>query len=117
MRHRVAGRKLGRPTDHRLALYRNLATDLLRYEKIQTTEAKAKEVCRFAEAMITKAKDGSLHARKQVLSELYDEGVVNKLFGTLAPRFQDRPGGYTRIIKIGPRKGDAAPLVQLELVV
>ena len=117
MRHRFAGRKLSRPTDHRLALYRNLATDLLRYEKIRTTEAKAKEVRELAEAMITKAKDGSLHARRQVLAVLYDPKVVDKLFATLAPRFQDRPGGYTRIIKIGPRKGDAAPLVQLELVI
>ena len=117
MRHRIAGRKLGRPTDHRLALYRNLATDLLRYEKIQTTEAKAKEVRSLAESMITKAKGGGIHNRRQVLAELYDPTVVDKLFETLAPRFQDREGGYTRIIKIGPRKGDAAPLVQLELVV
>jgi large subunit ribosomal protein L17 len=100
-----------------LALYRNLATDLLRYEKIQTTEAKAKEVRELAEQMITRAKGGTLHDRKQVLSELYREDVVDKLFDTLAPRFQDRPGGYTRIIRIGPRKGDAAPMVQLELVV
>ena len=117
MRHRVAGRKLGRPTDHRLALYRNLATDLLRYEKIQTTEAKAKEVRSLAEEIITRAKAGDIHSRRQVLAKLYDPTVVDKLFDTLAPRFQDRPGGYTRIIKIGPRKGDAAPLVQLELVV
>ncbi len=117
MRHRVAGRKLGRPTDHRLALYRNLATDLLRYERIQTTEAKAKEVRRLAEEMITKAKGGGLHARRQAMAELYDPLVVDKLFATLAPRFQERPGGYTRIIRIGPRKGDAAPLVQLELVI
>lgn len=117
MRHRVAGRKLGRPTDHRLALYRNLTTDLLRYEKIRTTEAKAKEVKRLAEEMITKAKGGDLHARRQALSTLYDPEVVEKLFSTLAPRFQERPGGYTRIIKIGPRKGDAALVVQLELVI
>ncbi len=117
MRHRVAGRKLGRPTDHRLALYRNLMTDLLRYEKVRTTEAKAKEVRRLAEEMITKAKEGSLHARRQAAAELYDPAVVEKLFATLAPRFQDRPGGYTRTIKIGPRKGDAAEIVQLELVI
>lgn len=108
---------MGRPTDHRLALYRNLATDLLRYEKVQTTEAKAKEVRRLAEEMITKAKAGTLHDRRQALSELYDPAVVDKLFDTLAPRFQERPGGYTRIIRIGPRKGDAAPMVQLELVI
>jgi len=117
VRHRIAGRKLGRPTDHRLALYRNLTTDLLRYEKIRTTEAKAKEVRSMAEAMITKAKGGGLHARRQALAELYDPEVVEKLFVTLAPRFQERPGGYTRIIHIGFRKGDAAPLVQLELVI
>lgn len=117
MRHKVAGRKLSRPTDHRLALYRNLATDLLRYEKIQTTEAKAKEVREFAEEMITKAKAGTLHVRRQLLADIYDPAVVDKLFETLAPRFQERPGGYTRIIKIGPRKGDAAPMVVLELVI
>ena len=117
MRHRIAGRKLGRPTDHRLALYRNLATDLLRYERIRTTEAKAKEVRQLAEQMITKAKSGGLHERRQVLAQLYDPQVVEKLFATLAPRFQERPGGYTRMIRIGPRKGDAAPMVQLELVI
>jgi large subunit ribosomal protein L17 len=117
VRHRVAGRKLGRPTDHRLALFRNLATDLLRYERIRTTEPKAKEVRELAEQMITKAKIGGLHARRQVLAELYDPAVVDKLFEQLGPRFADRPGGYTRMIKLGPRKGDAAPMVQLELVI
>jgi len=117
VRHRVAGRKLGRPTDHRMALYRNLATELLRHERIRTTGPKAKEVRRLAEEMITKAKSGTLHARRQVLAELYDPGVVDKLFATLGPRFQERAGGYTRIIKIGPRKGDGAELVQLELVI
>jgi large subunit ribosomal protein L17 len=117
VRHRVAGRKLGRPTDHRLALYRNLTTDLLRYEKIVTTEAKAKEVKSMAEAMITKGKVGGLNARRQLMAFLYDPEVVEKLFVTLAPRFQERQGGYTRIIHIGPRKGDAAPMVQLELVI
>jgi large subunit ribosomal protein L17 len=117
VRHRVAGRKLGRPTDHRLALFRNLATDLLRYERIRTTEPKAKEVRALAEQMITKAKAGGLHNRRQVLAELYDPAVVDKLFEQLGPRFADRPGGYTRMIKLGPRKGDAAPMVQLELVI
>ncbi len=98
-------------------MYRNLTTDLLRYEKIRTTEAKAKEVRRLAEEIITKAKGGELHARRQALAELYDPKVVDKLFATLAPRFQERPGGYTRMIKIGPRKGDAALVVQLELVI
>lgn len=92
-------------------------TDLLRYEKIRTTEAKAKEVKRLAEEIITKAKGGGLHARRQALAALYDPEVVEKLFSTLAPRFQERPGGYTRIIRIGPRKGDAALMVQLELVI
>lgn len=117
MRHRIGGRKLSRPTDHRMALYRNLATDLLQHDKIVTTEAKAKEVRELAEQMITRAKGGTLHDRKQILAVLYREDVVDKLFDTLAPKYQDRPGGYTRIIRIGPRKGDAAPMVKLELVV
>jgi len=117
VRHRVAGRKLGRPTDHRLALYKNLTTDLLRYEKIQTTEAKAKEVKGMAEEMITKGKVGGLTARRQLMAFLYEPEGVEKVLVTLAPRFQERQGGYTRIIHIGPRKGDAAPMVQLELVI
>ena len=116
MRHRVAGRKLSRPTDHRMLMYRNLVTDLLRYEKIVTTEAKAKEVRGLAERMITLGKNGSLHARRQVLAFVTDKGVVAKLFDELAPRYAERPGGYTRITKLGPRLGDAAPMAQLELV-
>jgi len=116
MRHRVAGRKLSRPTDHRLLMYRNLVTDLLRYEKIVTTEAKAKEVRGLAERMITLGKNGSLQARRQALAFVTDKKVVSKLFDELGPRYVDRAGGYTRITKLGPRLGDGAPMAQLELV-
>ena len=117
MRHRVAGRKLGRSTSHRRALYRNLVTDLLGYEKIVTTEAKAKEVRGLAEKMITLGKKGGLHSRRQALSYIIDKAVVDKVFDELAGRYAERPGGYTRIIKLGPRLGDGAPTVKLELVV
>lgn len=116
MRHRVAGRKLSRDTGHRLALYRNLVTDLLRYEKIVTTEAKAKEARSLAENMITLGKEGSLHARRQALSFVSDKKVVKKVFGELAPRYANREGGYTRLVRLGARPGDGAPMVQLELV-
>ncbi len=116
MRHRVAGRKLGRPTGHRWAMYRNLVTDLLRYEKIITTEAKAKEVRGLAEKMITLGKNGGLHPRRQALSFILDKRVTDKLFAELASRYTERPGGYTRITKLGPRLGDGAAMVQLELV-
>ena len=116
MRHRFAGRKLGRPTGHRLALIRNLMTDLLRYERIRTTEPKAEEVQREVEKLITKARAGGLHARRQVAAQLYDPAVVNKLMNELAPKFSGRPGGYTRLVKLGVRRGDAAPMAQLELV-
>ena len=116
MKHRVVGRKLGRPTGHRRAMYRNLVTDLLRYEKIITTEAKAKEVRGLAEKMITLGKDGELHSRHQALSFILDKKVADKVFAELAPRYVERPGGYTRITKIGPRLGDGATMVQLELV-
>ena len=116
MAHRVAGRKLGRPTDHRLALFRNLVTDLLRYEKIITTEAKAKEVRGMAERVITLGKRGDLHARRQALRFVYDKKVVVKVFDELAPRYEGRPGGYSRIVKLGPRQGDGAHMAQLELV-
>ena len=116
MRHRVTGRKLGRPTGHRIAMYRNLVTDLLRYEKVVTTEAKAKEVRGMAEKIITLGKDGSLHSRRQALSFVSDENVVAKLFDELGPRYATRPGGYTRIIKLQPRIGDGAPMARLELV-
>jgi len=116
MRHKVAGRKLGRSTAHRRALYRNLVTDLLGYEKIVTTEAKAKEVRGLAEKMITLGKEGGLHSRRQALAFIIDKKVVVKVFTELAPRYAERPGGYTRIVKLGPRLGDGAPMVQLELV-
>ena len=116
MRHRVSGRKLGRSSSHRKALYRNLVTDLLNYEKIKTTEAKAKEVRGIAEKMVTLGKHGGLGARRQVLAFIYDKRVVDKVFGDLAPRFAERNGGYTRITKLGPRLGDGAAMVQLELV-
>ena len=116
MRHQVAGRKLGRTVDHRLALYRNLVADLFKYEKIVTTEAKAKEVRKLAEKMITLGKEGSLSSRRRVLAFITDKNIVQKVFTDLAPRYMERPGGYTRLIKLGPRVGDGAPTAKLELV-
>jgi len=116
MRHRIAGRKFSRPTEHRLAMYRNMVADLIRYGKIVTTEAKAKEVSGFAEKMISLGKEGSLASRKMALSFATDEEVVAKLFNELAPKYANRAGGYTRIVKIGTRIGDAARMVRLELV-
>jgi len=116
MRHKVAGRKLGRPSSHRWAMYRNLVTALLSYEKITTTEAKAKEVRGLAERMITLGKKGGLNPRRQALSFIFDKKVTDKVFAELATRYADRPGGYTRIVKLGPRLGDGAAMVQLELV-
>ena len=116
MRHRIAGRKLSRPTDQRLALFRGQVTDLLRYEKLHTTEAKAKEVRPLAERIITLGKDGSLHSRRRALRFVTDPKVVRKVFEDIGPRYADRHGGYTRIVKLGPRPGDGAPMAQLELV-
>lgn len=116
MRHRIAGRRLSRPTDQRLALFRGQVTDLLRYEKIRTTEAKAKEVRPLAERIITLGKDGSLHSRRQALRFVTDPKVVKKVFEEIGPRYGDRHGGYTRIVKLGPRQGDGAAMAQLELV-
>jgi len=124
MRHNVAHRKLGRVTEHRLAMLRNQAMALLRHERIETTVPKAKELRPFVERLITIAKRGvasgangrTLHARRLVLAELPDKDVVAKLFDTLAPRFAERPGGYTRILRIGFRRGDAAEVAQMELV-
>ena len=116
MRHKLAGRRLGRSSAHRKALYRNLVTDLLTHEKITTTEAKAKEVRSLAERMITLGKAGGLNSRRQALTFILDERIADKVFTELAPRYAERPGGYTRIIKLGPRLGDGAPMVQLELV-
>ena len=116
VRHRVAGRKLGRPTAQRVALLRSLASQLIIHERIITTEAKAKEARSFAEKMITYGKKGTLHHRRLATAKIPDKTVVRKIFDDLAPRYSDRAGGYTRIIKLGRRKGDAAPLAQLELV-
>jgi large subunit ribosomal protein L17 len=116
MRHGVAGRKFNRPTNQRLALYRNQVTELLRHESITTTEPKAKEVRIFAERMITLGKKGSLEARRSALAFIYGEEVVNKVFAEIAPRYATRHGGYTRIIKLGLRVGDGAHMAKLELV-
>ncbi len=116
MRHKVAGRSLGRPSGHRKAMFRNLVTNLLDYEKITTTEAKAKEIRGMADKMITLGKSGNLISRRQVLGFIYDKRVTDKVFNDLAPRFAERPGGYTRITKLGPRQGDGASMVKLELV-
>src|SRR5574342_312617 len=116
MRHRKAGYKLGRLTAHRWALFRNLLVALFRHERIRTTEAKAKAVRGLAEQMVTLAKRESLHARRQVLAMVPDTEVVKKLFDTIAARFADRPGGYTRILRAGTRPGDRASMVLLELV-
>jgi large subunit ribosomal protein L17 len=116
MRHRRSGKKLGRDSAHRKALYSNLAGSLIEHGRIKTTVAKAKAVKPFAEQMITLGKRGDLHARRLALAELRSQDVVHVLFADVAPRFADRPGGYTRIVKLGPRLGDAAEMVYLELV-
>lgn len=125
MRHRVAGRKLGRNTSQRRALYRSLMTELFRHESIRTTLAKAQSVQSEAEKLVSKAKTGlakkqegkqDLAERRHVAAVLYDKAVVRKLFDEIAPRYAERPGGYTRIVKLGPRKGDAAEMAVLELV-
>lgn len=116
MRHRKKGRQLGRQTKHRWALFRNMVTSLLDHERIETTEAKAKEVRGFTDRMITLGKEGSLSARRQALAFLRSKDVVSKLFSDVAGRFKERPGGYTRIIKTRRRIGDAAELVAIELV-
>lgn len=116
MRHKVAGRKLSRPSEHRWALYRNQVTALLEHEKIATTEAKAKEVRSLAEKMIALAKEGSLASRRQALAFVTDKKVVDKLFKEIAPSYADRSGGYTRLLRLGHRPGDGAPMVQIELV-
>lgn len=109
-------RKLGRSTPHRKAMLRNQVTSLLREEKIETTVTRAKETQRMAQKMITLGKKGDLHARRQVLSYIYDKEVVNKLFDEIAPRYAERNGGYTRILRVGPRRGDGAEVAILELV-
>jgi large subunit ribosomal protein L17 len=125
MRHRVAHRKLGRVTEHRIAMLRNQAHALLKYEHLETTVPRAKELRPFVERIITIAKRGvargeangkSLHARRMVLRDIQDRDVVSKLFDTIAPRFEARPGGYTRILRLGFRRGDSAEIAQIELV-
>jgi large subunit ribosomal protein L17 len=125
MRHRVSHRKLGRVTEHRIAMLRNQAEALIRHERIETTMPKAKELRPFVERIISIAKRGlaggeangkSLHARRMVLRDIQDRDVVSKLFDTIAPRFEGRPGGYTRILRIGYRRGDSAEVAQIELV-
>ena len=125
MRHRVAHRKLGRVTEHRLATLRNLSQMLLRHERIDTTLAKAKELRPFIERLITVAKRGledgadtprALHARRLVARDLADKRVASKLFETIAPRFASRPGGYTRVLRLGRRRGDCAEIAQIEFV-
>jgi large subunit ribosomal protein L17 len=125
MRHRVSHRKLGRVTEHRIAMLRNQAQELLRYERLETTVPRAKELRPFVERIITIAKRGiadgddngkALHARRLVLRDLQDRDVVAKLFDTVAPRFEGRPGGYTRILRIGYRRGDSAEVALIELV-
>jgi len=116
MRHRKRGRQLGRDTDHRRALFRNLVTSLLEHEKIETTEAKAKELRGIADRMISLGKRGDLHARRLALAYVQSRSVVEKLFSDIAPRFTDRNGGYTRLIKTRVRPGDGARMSLVELV-
>ena len=116
MRHRVAGKKLGRKTAHRVMMFRNMVTSLFDKERIRTTLERAKAVRPIAEKMITLGKRGTLHSRRQALAFIKDPAVVTKLFETLAPRFSDRQGGYTRIIRLGHRDGDGAQMAYLELI-
>ncbi len=116
MRHRVAGKRLGRTTSHKKAMLRNMVTSLFEHERIVTTTPKAKELRRVADKMITLAKRGDLHARRQALSYIRDKNIVAKLFDEIKDSYMDRNGGYTRIIRTGNRTGDAAPMAIIELV-
>lgn len=116
MKHRVGFNRLSRKAAHRLSLHRNMATSLLRHERIKTTKAKALAVRRTVEKMITRAKVDSVHNRRIIARDIQDKEILNKLFTEIGPRFEKRPGGYTRILKLGHRKGDAAEMVLLELV-
>ncbi len=116
MNHNVKGRKLGRTASHRAALLNSLTTSLFKHKRIRTTEAKAKETRTYVEKLITKAKKNNLHARRQVLSLINDKEVVNELFNEIIPKIGERPGGYTRVVKLGNRIGDAAAMAILELV-
>lgn len=116
MRHRKKGRPLGRTAEHRKMMLRNMASSLFLHERIETTVAKAKELRHYAEPLITKAKRGDLHARRQVARKIHDKEALAKLFDEIGPRFAERPGGYTRVVKLGHRAGDAADLAIIELV-
>ena len=116
MRHRVAGRKLNRSPSHRRALLRNLVTALLQYEAVRTTDAKAKELKRWGDRLITLGKQGTLHARRRAAALVQSRTIVTKLFDEIAPRYQARNGGYTRVVKLGVRAGDAAAVSMVELV-
>jgi len=116
MRHGVAGRKFSRPTGQRMLMYRTQVTDLIRHERIRTTEAKAKELRGMVEKIITLGKKGTLHHRRQAMAFVTDEDMVRKVFDDLAQRYTNRPGGYTRVVKLEPRKGDGALMAFLELV-
>lgn len=116
MRHNIKGRRLGRSTNHRKALFRNLTTELFKHERIKTTEARAKSIQPVAEKLVTLARKGDLHARRQAARDITDPAVLQKLFDEIGPRMEDRSGGYTRIYKLGPRRGDAANMALIELV-
>jgi large subunit ribosomal protein L17 len=116
MRHRKAGRRFDMATSQRLSMFRNITTAGLAHGGVETTEPRAKEARRFVEKMITLGKRGTLHARRQALAYIYDPAVVDQLFDEIAPRYAERPGGYTRVVKLGARLGDAAPAARLELV-
>ncbi len=116
MRHRVRGRKFNRTSSHRAAMLNSLATSLLKHKRITTTEAKAKEARGFVEGIITKARRNDLHARRLVMRKIHDKDVINELFNEIVPKVGERPGGYTRVVKLGNRKGDAAAMAILELV-
>lgn len=116
MRHRKKGRKLSRTASHKKATMRNMATSLFRHERIETTTAKAKELRPYAERLITLARRGDVHSRRLAASKIQDREVLGKLFDEIAPRYAERPGGYTRVLKLGSRKGDAAEMSLIELV-
>lgn len=116
MRHQQTSRRFDMPSAQRMAMFRNLTTDALKHGYVRTTEPRAKEVRRFVEHMITLGKTGTVHARRQALAFVYDKHVVEELFDEIAPKYRDRPGGYTRLIHLGQRQGDAAKMARLELV-
>ncbi len=116
MRHRKKGRHLNRTSEHRKMMLRNMAASLILHERVETTVAKAKELRHYAEPLITKAKRGDLHARRQVGRKIHDREALAKLFDEIGPRFAERPGGYTRVVKLGHRQGDAADMAIIELV-